>query len=109
MSLTMVDSYCGVKGCFILIETTLNYFEEFKVVSFKCDWVDVDQGRGVNKDALSFILVSFSHLMNKGVCKSCEPFIFASQAQQVIFVQDPHDHQWFIPRKIKPEDIFDMG
>lgn len=87
----------------------LNYFEEFNVVLFKCDWVDVTHGRGVKEDALGFTLVNFSHLIHTGDRESHEPFIFANQAQQVIFVQDPHDHQWFIPRQIKPRDIFDMG
>lgn len=88
----------------------LNYFEEFKIVLFKCDWVDVTQGRGgIKEDALGFTLVNFSHLIHTGDRESHEPFIFASQAQQVIFVQDPHDHEWFIPKKIKPRDVFDMG
>ncbi|KAH0705893.1 hypothetical protein KY285_010421 [Solanum tuberosum] len=30
----------------------LNYYEEFKVVLFKCDWVDVTKGRGVMEDDL---------------------------------------------------------
>nr|XP_016463930.1 PREDICTED: uncharacterized protein LOC107786928 [Nicotiana tabacum] len=53
----------------------LNYYEKFKVVLFKCDWVDVTK----------------------------------EQAQQVIFVQDAQDHEWFVPRLIKPRDIFNMG
>ena len=87
----------------------LNYFEEFKVVLFKCDWVDITQGRGVKEDDLGFTLVNFSHLKNSGDRESHEPFVFANQAQQVMFVQDPHDHEWFVPRPIRPRDIFDMG
>ena len=44
----------------------LNYFEEFKVVLFKCDWVDITQGRGVKEDDLVFTLVNFSHLIHSG-------------------------------------------
>ncbi|KAK6782331.1 hypothetical protein RDI58_020127 [Solanum bulbocastanum] len=40
---------------------------------------------------------------------SDEQFVFAGQAQQAIFVQDPEDHERFVPRSIKPRDIFDMG
>ncbi|XP_059292354.1 uncharacterized protein LOC132045788 [Lycium ferocissimum] len=87
----------------------LNYYEEFKVVLFKCDWVDVTKGRGVKEDELGFTLVNFSHLIDSGDRGSDEPFIFANQAQQVIFVQDPKDREWFVPRPIKPRDIFDMG
>ncbi|KAK4713683.1 hypothetical protein R3W88_019590 [Solanum pinnatisectum] len=86
----------------------LNYYEKFKVILFKCDWVDVTQGRGVMKDDLGFTLVNFSHLIHSNDQVSIEPFIFAGQAQQVIFVQDL-DHEWFVPRSIKPRDIFDMG
>ncbi|KAH0765493.1 hypothetical protein KY285_001364 [Solanum tuberosum] len=87
----------------------LNYYEEFKVVLFKCDWVDVTKGRGVKDDELGFTLVNFSRLADTGNRERHEPFIFAEQAQQVIFVQDPVDHEWFVPRLIKPRDIFDMG
>ncbi|XP_057416131.1 uncharacterized protein LOC130710786 isoform X2 [Lotus japonicus] len=87
----------------------LDYFEEFKVVLFKCDWVDVTRGRGLKVDEWGFTLVNFSHLIHSGDRESHEPFVFANQAQQVIFVQDPHDHHWFVPRLMKPRDTFDMG
>ncbi|XP_029146011.1 uncharacterized protein [Arachis hypogaea] len=87
----------------------LNYFEEFKVVLFKCEWVDITKGRGVKKDDLGFTLVNFSCLIHTGDQESDEPFVFANQAQQVIFVKDPHDHEWFIPRLISPRDIYNMG
>ncbi|KAH0688857.1 hypothetical protein KY289_016215 [Solanum tuberosum] len=50
------------------------------------------------KDDLGFTLVNFSHLIHSGDRISDEPFVFAGQAQQVIFVQDPEDHEWFVPR-----------
>lgn len=71
----------------------LNYYEEFKVVLFKCDWVDVTKGTGFKEDELGFTLVNISHLIDSGDRGSYEPFIFANQAQQVIFVQDPKDHE----------------
>nr|XP_033513042.1 uncharacterized protein LOC108945861 [Nicotiana tomentosiformis] len=71
----------------------LNYYEEFKVVLFKCDWVDITKGRGVKEDDLGFTLVNFSRLTDFGDRECHEPFIFAEQAQQVIFVQDPKDHE----------------
>ncbi|KAH0735547.1 hypothetical protein KY285_011254 [Solanum tuberosum] len=76
--------------------------ESYAIVLFKCDWVDVTQGRGVMKDDLGFTLGNFSHLIHSGDRISDEPFVFAGQAQQVIFVQDPEDHEWFVPRSIKP-------
>nr|XP_016512510.1 PREDICTED: uncharacterized protein LOC107829577 [Nicotiana tabacum] len=44
----------------------LNYYEAFKVVLFKCDWVDVTKGRGVKEDDLGFTLVNFSRLIDSG-------------------------------------------
>lgn len=38
-----------------------------------------------------------------------ESFVFASQAQQIIFVQDHWDHEWFVPLPIKSRNIFDFG
>ncbi|XP_075075406.1 uncharacterized protein LOC142162713 [Nicotiana tabacum] len=87
----------------------LNYYEKFKVILFKCDWVDVTKGRGIKEDDLGFTLVNFTHLTDSGDRQRHEPFIFAEQAQQVIFVQDTQDHEWFVPRLIKPRDIFNMG
>ena len=36
----------------------LNYYDKFKVVLFKCDWVDVYQGRGIKYDEYGFTLVN---------------------------------------------------
>ena len=58
---------------------------------------------------MGFTLVNFSRLIHSGERDSDEPFVFANQAQQVIFVQDPIERDWFVPRQIKPRDIYDMG
>ncbi|KAM3358714.1 hypothetical protein P3S68_021647 [Capsicum galapagoense] len=44
----------------------LNYYEEFKFVLFKYDWVDVIKGRGVKEGDLGFTLVNFSRLADSG-------------------------------------------
>lgn len=87
----------------------LNYYEKFKVILFKCDWVDVTQDRGVMKDDFGFTLVNFSHLMHSDHRVTVEPFVLAGQVEQVIYVQDPEDHEWFVPRSIKHRDVFYMG
>ncbi|XP_047268139.1 uncharacterized protein LOC124898547 [Capsicum annuum] len=55
----------------------LNYYEELKVVLFKCDWIDATKSRGVKEDDLSFTLVNFSCLQDSGNRERHEPFIFA--------------------------------
>ncbi|XP_038698007.1 uncharacterized protein LOC119995565 [Tripterygium wilfordii] len=87
----------------------LNYYDKFRVILFRCDWVDVTQGRGVKHDSLGFKLIKLSHMMHTGERLSNEPFLFASQAQQVVFVQDRRELEWFITLPINPRDTFDMG
>lgn len=109
MVVSKTESYASTSDNAPKSAIIVYYFEEFKVVLFKCDWVDVTRGRGLKVDEWGFTLVNFSHLIHSGDRESHEPFVFANQAQQVIFVQDPHDHHWFVPRLMKPRDTFDMG
>ena len=82
----------------------LDYYEERKVVLFKCDWVDVtSQGRGVKLDGLGFTLVNLKRLLSTN-----EPFVLASQALQVFYVQEPVETDWHVAIMTKPRDFFDM-
>ncbi|KAM2842899.1 hypothetical protein PS2_030974 [Malus domestica] len=38
-----------------------------------------------------------------------DPFILASQALQVFYVQDPTDIEWHVAIKTRPRDFFDMS
>nr|CAD1820146.1 unnamed protein product [Ananas comosus var. bracteatus] len=67
----------------------LDYFGKFKVVLFRCDWVDVRSPRGLKQDTNGSILVNFSKLIHTGQFLKDDPFIFSSQAKQVFYVQDP--------------------
>ncbi|CAL1361192.1 unnamed protein product [Linum trigynum] len=73
-----------------------------KVVLFRCDWVST--GRGLKCDELGFTLVNFSNRLSDK-----DPFIMASQAQQVFYVRDPIDTNWQVVIKTKPRDLYDMG
>ncbi|XXG42875.1 hypothetical protein AAC387_Pa01g3044 [Persea americana] len=82
----------------------LDYYEDRKVVLFKCDWVDVtSQGRGIKLDELGFTLVNLKRLLSTN-----EPFVLASQALQVFYVEDPVERDWHVAIKTKPRDFFDM-
>ena len=87
----------------------LNYYERFKVVPFKCDWVDVERGKGVKKDPFGFTLVNLSKLVHTGVKSTDEPFVLASQVQQVFYVQDLLQPEWRVVVRTKPRDIYEMG
>lgn len=58
-----------------------------RIVLFDCDWVS--SGSRLKQDADGFTLANFSN-----VTRHNEPFILASQAEQVFYVQDPIQHEW---------------
>lgn len=87
----------------------LDYMGSFTIVLFKCDWVDVTLGRGIKKDDYGFTLVNFSHLIHTGEKLEHEPFIFASQAEQVFYVRDQVSPEWCTAIGVKPRDVYDTG
>ncbi|KAK7308485.1 hypothetical protein VNO77_42092 [Canavalia gladiata] len=64
-------------------------YMKFRVPMFGCKWVD--NNNGVRIDESGFLQVDF----NKEGYKN-DPFILASQAQQVFYVTDPIDKKWSI-------------
>lgn len=83
----------------------LSYDAGRKVVLFRGDWVDsLVMGNGIKTDAYGFTLVNFSRLLQQN-----DPFILASQAMQVFYVQDPSDIDWHLVVKNRPRDFYDMG
>lgn len=56
---------------------------------FKCNWVDTKVGKKV--DEFKFTFVNFNHLLYKDNQVGDKPFILASQAEQVWYVQDPKE------------------
>lgn len=86
----------------------LYYSKQFRFVLFKCDWVDNKRGL-IERDAYGFTLVNFKHLLYTRQQLSDEPFILATQAQQVFYVQDAVDKDWKIVIRVKPRDFFDMN
>ena len=70
----------------------LNYSNVGHVVLFKCDWVK--NINGVRQlDNFGITEVNFNHMCN-ALDQNFEPFILASQAKQVYYVQDPLDIEW---------------
>ena len=87
----------------------LNYSEKLRYVLFKCEWVDVDSGRGYKTDKFGFPLVNFTRLIHKGDRLIDEPYVLASQASQVFYVEDPRHKDWMVVVKTKARDVFDVG
>ena len=87
----------------------LDYYGNFRVVLFKCDWVDVHHNSSIRQDEFGFTLVNFSHLIHTGEKLEHDPYVFSSQVEQVFYVQDPKNENWSTVIKTRPRDLFDMG
>lgn len=87
----------------------LNYYGKLKVVLFKCLWVDTTLNKGIKIDEFGITSVNFSRLIHTGAKETDEPFILATDARMVYYVDDPIDEDWCCVCHMKPRDIYDMG
>ena len=82
------------------------YTNDMKFVLLKCDWVNNQVGK--KQDQLKFPMVNFNHLLYKDNQIGDEPFILASQAEQVCYAQGLTDPNWHVVLKMIVKDFFDM-
>ncbi|XP_025680353.1 uncharacterized protein [Arachis hypogaea] len=87
----------------------LNYSCSFTVVLFKCVWADTTTSRGIKQDYLGLTSVNFSHPIHTGNREEDEPYILASEAQLVYYVDDEVAKEWSVVVHEKPRDLYDMG
>lgn len=60
------------------------------------------------QDEFKFNLVNFKHKLYKENRPTDEPFIFATQAKQVWYIQDPLETDWHVVMQMTPRDSFDV-
>ncbi|XP_027182187.1 uncharacterized protein LOC113780602 [Coffea eugenioides] len=77
-------------------------YEGRRVVLFECDWIS--NGSRMKQDADGFTLVNFAN-----VRPHVEPFILASQASQVFYVEDPTDKDWQVVISTTARAGYNMG
>lgn len=87
----------------------INYNGLFMVTLFKCEWANTTNPRGIKKDNLGFTSINFARLIHTGHHEDDEPYIKASEAQMVYYVDDEKEKGWCIPIHLKPRDLYDMG
>ena len=87
----------------------LNYYGSLRVVLFKCKWADTTRFRGFRKDAWKFTLVNFSQSIHTCELEEHDPYIEASQAQMVYYVDDEVNKGWSVVVHMMPRDLYDMG
>lgn len=85
----------------------LDYAGRYKVVLFKCDWVDIN--RGCKTDNFGMTLVNFKCLQHTGDDICDDPFIFASQAKKVFYVENERESDWQVVVHAKIRDVYDLG
>ncbi|KAI9081634.1 hypothetical protein K1719_036370 [Acacia pycnantha] len=82
----------------------LSYMGNRKIYLFKCHWWDVahyDKGYKVDKYGFTSINTQCSLQTN-------EPFILASQAEKIFYVDDLVQPSWLVVVKTNPRDLFNM-
>ncbi|RVW97578.1 hypothetical protein CK203_046481 [Vitis vinifera] len=71
----------------------------FRIPVFKCNWVD--NKSSIKVDEFGLTLVDFTKMAHKS-----DPFILASQAKQVFYVQDQLDPRWSVVLSTPQRDFF---
>nr|XP_033511816.1 uncharacterized protein LOC104095489 [Nicotiana tomentosiformis] len=72
-------------------------------------WADTVRDRGYKKDSWNLNCVNFDRLIHTGEREEHEPYIEASQAQMVYYVDDVVNKGWSVAMHLKPRDLYDMG
>ncbi|XP_019255076.1 PREDICTED: uncharacterized protein LOC109233657 [Nicotiana attenuata] len=82
----------------------LSYVRNKKVYLFRCHWWDVAHlGKGYKIEKYGFTSVNTHCALNTN-----EPFVLASQCEQVFYVDDMSNKDWFVVVKTNPCDLFNM-
>lgn len=80
----------------------LDYTGDRKVILFECDWVS--KGGRLKQDEDGFTVTNFT-----SVKRHNEPFILASQAKQVFYVEDQFQKGWHVAITTAARDKYDMN
>ncbi|XP_020085892.1 uncharacterized protein LOC109708518 [Ananas comosus] len=101
------DGYCSRDYFGQLLDIIeLQYQGSNKVFLFKCHWWDVcTVGRGYREDNDGFFAVNTDRQLPTN---AIDPYVLASQAQQVYYVEDINDPKWHFVIKTRPRDLYDI-
>ncbi|CAA7027471.1 unnamed protein product [Microthlaspi erraticum] len=72
-------------------------------------YYDTRDSRGYKRDGFGHNMVNFSRIIHSGQGEEDEPFVLASQAKMVYYIEDPSELGWNIAVHIQPKDLYDMG
>ncbi|KMT02057.1 hypothetical protein BVRB_9g207860 [Beta vulgaris subsp. vulgaris] len=95
------DDYFGILTEILEVQ----YLDGKRVILFRCDWWDVHKvGRGIKIDNHGYVSVNSQRLL-----PTKEQFVLMSQAQQVFYVNDELDPNWFIVVKTQPRHHYNVS
>jgi len=63
----------------------------------------------LRKDPWGFTCINFSRLIHTGDREEHDPYIEASQAKMVYYIDDEVNKEWSIVVHWEPRDLYDMG
>ncbi|KAM3342109.1 hypothetical protein P3S68_027075 [Capsicum galapagoense] len=69
----------------------LNYYGKLKVVLFKCIWLETTLNKKIKIYKFKITSVNFFRLIHTSAKDTDEPFILATDARMVYYVDDPID------------------
>ncbi|KAL4561837.1 hypothetical protein LXL04_034017 [Taraxacum kok-saghyz] len=75
----------------------LDYWSQFKVALFRCEWYQLEKGK------YGLTCVNFNKF-----CSSNDPFVMPSQVHQVFYVPDPVENLLNYVISTVPRDIYDL-
>lgn len=84
-------------------------YDGFALLVFKCEWANTTKQRGIKIDNLGFTSISFERLLHTEANENNEPYIQASKAHMVFYVDDENEQGWSIHVHLMPNNLYDMG
>ena len=83
----------------------LHYLSRNRIILFKCDrWDVINIGKWIKNDEYGFTCLNFE----RTICTD-EPFVLASQAKQVFYVQNSNEENWYTVVEIQTRGVYDMN
>ena len=83
----------------------LHYLSGNKLILFKCNrWDVINIGNGIKNDEYGFTCLN----IERTICTD-EPFVLASQAKQVFYVQNSNEENWHTVVEIQTRRVYDMN
>jgi hypothetical protein len=87
----------------------VEYYDRTTYVLFKCNWADPMIDRGFRIDDYGLVFVNFNYLVHRGELIIDEPYVLTSQVDQVFYVEDGRNPDWFCSVRTKPQNVYNVG